>query len=60
MDGFGFSHSSDQDFCEQRFIEMVDECSSYEELRVRCDLESIECILAEDEFKNFKRNMIFF
>ena len=35
------------------FNYLLHECNTYEELRLQCDMHGIECIIAENEFKDY-------
>ena len=48
------STDSDVEFNEIEFVDLIKQSSSYDELRILCDVKNTECIIARDEYAAMK------
>ena len=44
----------DVEFNEDEFVDLIQQSSSYDELRILCDVKNIECIITRDEYASMK------
>lgn len=51
--------SKDCSFDYNVFFKFMRSCRTYEEMRIKCDIHGIECIVTEVEFNEIKSNEVY-
>ena len=54
-----YLYHMDNDYDVNKLFELLQNSSSYEEFRMKCDLEDLECIITQREFEEIRSTSCF-